>query len=297
MGWRVVAAWVAAVVALALAGCSASSPAEAGALSGRTPTPIMGGQTGSLVPRCGVAAVADSLAQAPEGDVAYVVYTEGCPDALATGAFGLRDGNLDDVELQFEPIGDGVYAARAPSGLNAGQYSVVAPSNTTSAGATLEVTAARDLPVTLGTLRQVGVSCGVSEWELELSDEALAYAPLTQLTVRVDSLPELVWVEYGELDVVDGKVSLDIASCAWSPCLVTGTHSLVVEAEIAGEIAAPEPLVTQLQLDCSRTASDDSSFLCFLGHRAQSHSTPARAALASLMLIAVVAWRRRRLGQ
>ena len=112
-----------------LLGCSgADAPSATNQSSSSGPTTMMGGQTGSLVPGCELAPAATEAA-VPEGDTAFIVYGEGCPEAESEGTLAVANANGDDVEVKLEPLqgSQDTYVARSTSSLDGGEYQVTLP--------------------------------------------------------------------------------------------------------------------------------------------------------------------------
>src|SRR5688572_15762837 len=113
----------------------------------------------------------------------------------------------------------------------------------------------------LGELRPVAspVDCPDSlAFELRLSPEAQAYAPLLRWLVRVDGGVEQLWVDYGalELDALDAeRATLRLPRCGPSRCLDDGVHDLSVRAELAGETLASAELAVGFDVPCAAASS------------------------------------------
>jgi hypothetical protein len=257
-GWR----WRAlggGLFGLALAACSFESSDEN--IDFGAPPPgdyMLGGQTGSLVPDCGVAPLSAGGITLPVGNALAVVYGRGCPEDLAAEQLAL-DGPGAPVALTLETLGDGVFLVRSQESLPAGQYElgVAGGQNTVSIGAE-----ASPLPMRLGEIVPVtSASACPAEVELELTlgPEALAYAPLLRLLVSVDGGNEQLWVDYGALELADpesGRASLRLPRCSGSACL-DGRHELRVRAELAGESANLEALFVRIDVPCDDPPPSD----------------------------------------
>jgi hypothetical protein len=254
-GWR----WRAlggGLFGLALAACSfESSDAEVEFVGPPPGDYMLGGQTGSLVPDCGVAPLSASGIAVPVGDALAIVYGRGCPEELAAEQLAIEGPDARPVRVMLETLGDGVYLVRSAENLPAGQYElgVAGEPNTVSVGAQ-----ASPLPVRLGEIVPMtsSMACpGDVELELTLGPEALAYAPLLRLLVSVDGGDEQLWVDYGALvleGAESGRASLRLPRCSGSTCL-GGRHELRVRAELASENLSLEPLSIRIDVPCDDT--------------------------------------------
>lgn len=225
-------------------GCASDDRVDVAA-GGTPPDPYqLGGQTGSLVPDCGLSPLASGGAPVPEGDVIAVVYAEGCPeDAVERLAVTDAGGNAVETRTELLDAQQSIYLVRAATTFTVGDYELALPVGPEATAPTAEATTqavavSRELPSALGRLEQrplaSGGTCEVVEFELELSAEALAFAPLLRLEVSVDEGPWRPWVEYGALELDAGRAALRLPICE-NVCLRPGQHQLSLTARVAGE--------------------------------------------------------------
>lgn len=249
----------------------------------------LGGQTGSLIPGCGLAPLSAAGNGVPAGDALGVLYTGNCPGQEQMLALQ----GVTGIALETVPLGRGdVFLVRADQSLSAGDYHLEL-SNGAAGDVHVEPEAAA-LPMTLGELRMVPpeTSCPDSlRFELPLNEAMLAYAPLSKFEISLDGhLPEL-WIDYGALPIEDGaegKIGvLALPRCGGRGCL-SGTHSLQLQAEIASERQQPSPTGATFDVPCagpSTLASTDVPSGCSLGTLVSSRAAGAwlSAALGFLL--------------
>lgn len=266
---------------------------------------MLGGQTGSLIPVCGVAPLSGEGRGVPSGDALAVLYTTGCsePEAVARLA---REGSGDGtVPVQLVPLDDrGTYLVRAAESVSAGDYQLSYGEGAASDLHVAEETPA--LPLSPGALRQVPSDASCPErlrFELDLDAAALAYAPLARFMLRLDYGEEQLWIDYGALpiesDAEGSRGVLELPRCGINSCLEHGSHVLTLSMQIAGEDLSPATLDLGFAIDCpvplaadsnaSSGASSESS--CALHGKA--HQRGRAAALAAAAVIAWLALRRR----
>jgi hypothetical protein len=220
------------------------------------PEPYMlGGQTGSLVPDCGVAPLSSSGVAVPSGDAVAVLYGSGCPEAIAAARVGLTGPDERPLSLTLERLDGGAYLVRASGSLDGGQYALGVEGQPERSLAIDDETSA--LPARLGELSVApgGDDCGGLEFDLELTAEAAAHVPLMRWFVRIDGGREQVWIEYGALEVVETQGGrrgvLRLPRCGRiGGCLTEGTHELELRVEIAGAPTAPAPMTLDFHIEC-----------------------------------------------
>lgn len=240
------------LIGLALAACGSESSNDSASLVPPPGEYLLGGQTGSLVPDCGVAPLSAGGITVPVGDALAVVYGRGCPEELAA-QLALTGPGERPVALTLETLGDGTYLVRAAESLAAGSYDLGGAGEPSRLSVAAEVSA---LPAQLGELRPLvsPVDCPDSlVFELRLSPEAQAYLPLMRWLVSVDAGDEQLWVDYGalELDALDAeRATLRLPRCGPSRCLDDGAHELRVRAEVAGEELASGALSVGFDVPC-----------------------------------------------
>jgi hypothetical protein len=245
----------------------------------------LGGQTGSLIPGCGLAPLSAAGNAVPAGDALGVLYTRDCPGKEQMLALL----GVPGVALESVPLDRGdVFLVRTDQSLSAGDYQLELGNG--SGGDVHVEPEAAELPMGLGELRMAPPESACPDslrFELPLDPALLAYAPLAKFEVSIDGhLPEL-WIDYGALpieDGADGKYGvLTLPRCGARGCLF-GTHSLRLQAEIAGE--TQQPAATSADFDVSCPAeSTDASGACSLGTPVSSRSPcPWGSAALGLLL-------------
>lgn len=281
------------VLLVGLGGCASSdaSTANPGATQPYRPW-VSGGQTGALVPSCGLTAAARAGNAIPGGNDGIVVNLDQCV-GLATADLELIDAKGAMVEFDREPLPGGAVLLRPRMPLMAGTYSL------RIAGQQMQSIVASEpamLPTKLGMLDRVGSACGAN-FELMPDDALLAYLPQLKLSVRVDGGPEQTWFDYGALSVEDGSTQLSLRQC-FPDCLSDGSHSLEVTAELAGELGTLEPVTVEFKTNCSSTArpiASPVSMICSASGVARGPGLEPPLVSGSFLAAQVwLAWRRRR---
>jgi hypothetical protein len=283
---------------VALAACSSETDNDAIYLMPPSGDYMLGGQTGSLVPDCGVAPLSAGGVAVPVGDALAVVYGRGCAEELAAEQLELRGPGARPVSLTLETLGGGAFLVRAAESLGAGQYELGVPGE---AASTLSVAAeVSELPMRIGELTPVATPVNCPEdlaFELALSSEALAYVPLLRWLVSIDGEDEQLWVDYGALELqgqAGDRAVLRLPRCGRASCLADGGHRLSVRAELAGEELVSEPLAIGFDAPCAPAAGPTEatdSGSCSLGAGVRS-AAPSSAAW--LCCAAAVLWAARR---
>jgi hypothetical protein len=293
--------WNALGVALlgVAAGCLDVQPEE---LDSADPPPLalgdylLGGQTGSLIPTCGVAPLSATGYAVPRGDAVAVLYGSGCPEALAASRVALTGPEARPVAILLESLEDGVYLVRAAESLEAGDYGLAVSGESLG---TLAVDAeASALPLQIGSIT---VTPGVRDcpddvrFEVELSAEALAHAPLLRWLVRVDGSDWQVWADYGALELTStpegGRGALALPRCGPAGCLPEGSHSLELRAEVAGESLPSEATSVAFDIECAASPTEDG---CSVAAPVRSRATGFAALFAALTVAVAAALRRAR---
>jgi len=244
-----------------LSGCG-SDDAD-GLYIGNDPSDAMfGGQTGSLIPTCGVAPLSEQGRSVPTGDAIGVLYTQACPEDVTAERVALTAQTGLGVGVELEPLGiPGVYLIRTDQNLEAGDYRFSLPG---AAPSTLSVSDETPTPPrALGPLRALPSEAACPDslrFELELDDSMLAYAPLMRLSIRIDYLPLQPWIDYGALEIEttpDGARSvIEVPRCGDFGCLDTGAHSLELSAEVATQTTAPTAAGVDFTLSCPPPPDD-----------------------------------------
>ena len=265
--------WVVGSLALAACGCSSAATSD---------VDHQGGQTGSL--ECGAVPSLREPGSVPEGDSAFVIDVGRCPLPLSPSDVTIKDATGQQLGVELEQLDSGHYLVRTDGALAAGQYEVTTPAG---AAATLTVTEAVSLPSSLGELSVTSAGCGAS-FELRLADEAVAYASLMQLQVRIDGGEPMPLVAPGELELDAGVALLTLSRCEFG-CLADGEHEVEVIAEIAGESAQPEPVSATFTSECPDGANG-----CRLSSGDARRNVPRGHGLALFALAMLARLRRRR---
>jgi len=261
MRWRWQSTIGRGLLALACSGCGSMDAAPDEFPS--APEYQFGGQTGSLVPGCGVAPLSREGQAVPAGDAIAVVYTSGCPDGSLEELASLSAADATNVGVRLEPLDTaGTFLVRADEMLAGGDYRL-ALANAEESTLLLSAEAAA-LPMRLGGLAVTGTdgACpSTLELELELTPEALAYAPLLRLWARIDGGREQLFVDYGALEVEASASStlFELLRCGGETCLEAGAHVLELRAEIAGEQLQIETARVSFDIDCAAPSAPDSS--------------------------------------
>jgi hypothetical protein len=251
---RILASALRAVASCLLLVGGCSSGGDDADSSGRVgPNPwVLGGQTGALMPACGLTPAARAGDSTPGGDTGIVIHTGGCV-GFAAAELELRDEDGVRVEFDLETLPGGAKLLRPRDPLEAGIYHV------TIAGIEMESVVAEEpaaLPMELGALRPLGPTCGV-DVELTVDPLLLPYLPQLKLSVSVDGRADQTWFDYGTLDVTGGRAVLSLPECSDpQPCLPDGEHALRVTAELAGEPGTLAPVDVTVETRCQTAAAD-----------------------------------------
>lgn len=294
--------WLAVLLSLLalLPSCASDTDAES-ATSGAGGN-YTGGQTGSLMPNCGIAPVSDEGGSVPSGEQAFVLYTRGCPGVPRLDELMVRDAAGDSIAVEPEALADGVYLIKGSAVLMEGQYDVTLPIGVSMESASLEVSESAPLPTELGTLsRRDDRQCDVGTILLRPAAELLPYLSLTQFSYSIDGGPSVVAADYGAQAAEDGFVEIPISNCSGGPCVTEGRHRLTVTAKIAGETAQPDPATIEFDIRCESDVVADSSMCAVLsgaGGRSSAHGGSIGFSMMGLaaLFAAVLAWRRTRGG-
>jgi hypothetical protein len=270
------------LVAAALLGCSADDADHDTAID--PGGDHLGGQSGSLIPGCGLAPLSAAGNGVPAGDALGVLYTSDCPGREQMLALQGASG----VALELVPLDRrDVFLVRTDQSLSGGDYQLELGNG--SAGVHVEPEPV-ELPMKLAGLRAVPAEAACPDslrFELPLDEALLAYAPLAKFELSIDGhLPEL-WIDYGALPIEDGPDGeygvLELPRCGAGSCL-SGAHSLVLQAEIAGETQQPAAAHATFDAGCVDANSDTPS-ACSLGRLACTRSAGAWLSAALGLLL------------
>jgi hypothetical protein len=251
---------------------------------------VEGGQTGALIPPCGISPAAAAGDSIPGGQSGIVLHTDEC---VGFNAAGLELHDEDGMLVAFDVVelpGNAVLI-KPRSPLPAGVYSL------TVAGKRMTpviAAAPAAVPMRLGTITAGSPTCGVN-LELTVDPLVLEYLPQLKLSVGVDGGPLQTWFDYGTLEVNDGRAQLSLDEC-FPTCLEDGAHSLRVIAELAGEPGTLEPIELTVQTACPVVERDDDyedmSAACSAAGAGRGRATGGLVPLMALLIAAT--WRVRR---
>jgi len=290
---RLALASIALAGATWVAGCESLS-ADSITLNFEAPDYQLGGQTGSLIPGCGVAPLSAEGQSVPVGRSLAVFYAQDCPELAAEGRLPLSGVVGDAQQLELVPITDTTYLLQSAQSLPAGDYQLELPAG----GSELRVTDAEPaVPSVFGSLSSATAECSeVLRFTLALDDAALALAPLARFELRMDGGAPQLWVDYGALrieqDAAGERGVLELPRCTAQGCLSDGSHQLELRVSVAGQSPAPEPSLLDFDV-CPLPESDQegvSEKSCALGAPRGTHSTHR---LGWLGLLLGLGWRRR----
>jgi hypothetical protein len=214
------------------------------------PDYILGGQTGSLVPDCGLAPLSMAGHSVPAGEALAVLYAGNCPAPIAQQLMLEGAGGVTLVPLQS----GNVFLVRAERTLSQGEYQLDlgtgSPSDVRVSDSEVDVPE-------LGALSMVpeGAECGEPiTFELALDAAALAYAPLSRFELRLDGGTAQVWVDYGALPIessAEGSSGqLELPRCGARNCLWSGVHQLELSMLVAGASVQPKPVELTFDVRC-----------------------------------------------
>jgi hypothetical protein len=281
------------LLALLLQACSASESADSA--SSAAGGAFTGGQTGSLKPSCGIAPLSEDGGSVPSGEQAFVLYTRGCPETPRLDELMISDAAGDPIEVQLEPLEDGVYLVKGSAVLTEGEYDVMLPEAVTAEATSLEVVESSPLPTTVGTLSRGDRQCDVGRILLRPSAQLIQYLPLTQFSYALDDEPVVVTGDYGTHAPSDGMITIAVDNCGAGPCFTSGHHRLTVYATIAGETAQPDPAAIEFDIRCDGSESNACTLSLDTSGRPRTGRVASWLMLGFAALLGVVMqWRRSR---
>jgi hypothetical protein len=250
----------------------------------------LGGQTGSLVPGCGLAPLSAAGSSVPAGDALAILYAGDCPEQAVAEQLALVGQGAGGVTLELVPLGGtSVFLLRADQSLAGGEYQLALGAGSTSA---LRVgDEALAVPLSLGPLQLLPPDAACVDqlqFELTLDEAALAYAPLSRFDVSIDGRPEQLWVDYGALPISSSAEGnrglLELPRCGRTGCLAGGPHRLELRARVAGEALQPKPLELTFDVQCPvADASSEPEAGCSLSRPAEPRTPSAVWALSSCL--------------
>ncbi|HTM44679.1 MAG TPA: hypothetical protein VL137_06970 [Polyangiaceae bacterium] len=285
---------------LTVAGCGSATSASNAAASGGSGN-YTGGQTGSLIPNCGLAPGSERGSSVPSEEQAFVLYTDGCPAALQPGGITVTDANGKPIQIALHALGDGTYLVSSQAVLEQGRYVVTLPQGADQASATIEVSQPAPLPTRIGQL-SVTSSCSSNRLLITLDSALTPYLPLTGFSYSVDGGPPIIASAYGALvanssDAATAdatQLSIALPRCDKGGfCLPPGSHTVAVMATIAGETVQPDPLSGSVRFDCMTQTQSDGTVACNFTASVQPH-TPWLWAWMIALSTALFALRARR---
>jgi len=294
---------------LALAsGCGSSSEAASGNAGTGAGGAYTGGQTGSLIPNCGIAPLSEEGGTVPSGEQALVFYTRGCPQVQAADLV-ITDADGQPIDLEVEELGDGAYLVKATASFAEGAYTVEPPDMQGQAVA-LEVAAPAPLPTRLGEAVADTSTCEGLDFSVQLDEAVLPYLSLMRFELSVDDGEPFLWGDYGSLiPLSSGKLLGFLPYCSSTGCIELGRHELRITGTIAGETAQPDPTALSFTVDCvqgqtqaaASSYSDDSDhgrgpWGCALISSRQ-RQPPSDAGIALMALLALLGVLRLRGGK
>jgi hypothetical protein len=255
----------ASLLALSLfAGC-ASSEDDSGSASGCGDW-CFGGQTGSLVPACGVTPNAISRG-VPASAAGIVVSSEPCGDARLFDALTVRDASGQPIPFSAEPLPNGELLIHPQNGFAPGVYTVSVQaggddedagveSNADAGGPvgatfwqqTVSVEASMPLPQSFGTVGREQYGCRTL---LELRPEAtvLPYLGLISVDIQVNTGAARTWIATGTMKLENGVTRVELPGDLLGG-LLDGEHTLHITVRLAGEAAPLESFMMTLSLPC-----------------------------------------------
>jgi hypothetical protein len=261
--WALVPAWAALLgllLSVSLPGCGSSDASADAATTGSTGGNYNGGQTGSLIPSCGIGPVTRDGAAVPSGEQAFIFYTRGCATPPNFDQLMVTDAAGETVPVQWEEIDTDVYLIKGSVVLTEGEYDVTLPAGVEMPTATVNVSEVEPLPTSAGELRRYDEYCDIGKFQLEPSAELVPYLPLTRFTYRLDGIgiPQLA-VDFGALKAMPGPVEIPVMSGCIDTCSLTERHQLTLYATIAGETAQPDPASIEFSIRCGDDMVDNTS--------------------------------------
>ncbi len=235
----------------------------------------LGGQTGSLMPTCGLAPVARERG-VPSSAAGIVVYTSAC-GAPAEGELGVFDADGHAVPVQTQPLGNGAVLITPQIALPPGSYVLGRVTTSADAGAVdrdagsdadagvepvggpnaelptvqgepLSVLPSSAPPARLGELHQLDDACGTL-LQLVLDPGIEPYLPSLALELRVGDSPPLRVVDFGTLAVsATGTAQIAIPRALLA---TGGPYAITLQGVLAGDAVAIEPAT--LEIECFAT--------------------------------------------
>ncbi|MEY4546811.1 MAG: hypothetical protein RL685_3006 [Pseudomonadota bacterium] len=286
-------------LALASAGCGSE---QADALYIGSPDYQLGGQTGSLVPGCGIAPLSAEGQSVPVGRALAVFYAKDCPGLAAQGRLALSGAGREVQPLELIRLAGDTYLLQAAASVPAGDYQLELGEG---ASALSVAEGEVEVPAVFGALSSTTAETTAEEtaegcpellrFTLELDPAALALVPLARWEVSLDGGPEQLWVDYGALriesDEAGSRGLLELPRCGVQGCLSPGPHHLQLRVSVAGQSREPQPLQLDFEPCPWPDSVSDGDEGCALG--APRRSSTTALGLGTLAVALALGWRRR----
>jgi hypothetical protein len=256
------------LLAASLLGCASSDHAN----SDSPREIIWGGQTGSLVPSCGLR----QPVSVPEDSGGFVVDTLGCSGATAEEDVEITTADGQTLGASWLHLGDGKYFVVPERSLAPGTYEV----SVGESPAEVTVVEPSPVPTRVGELVVLSTTTCGANLELRLDPALRAYAPLLQLTVTTNGQDQ-VWGDFGEVSGDDATLLL---SCDGQACQLNGASEVTVNAELAGRTLDIEGATVRVDVRCGSDVAPS----CSAARPAKTHA----AALVGGMALALFGLRR-----
>lgn len=278
-----------------------------------------GGQTGSLMPACGLTP-ATELRGVPAAAPGFVLVPSACGDPRALDELAVLDASGRPVAFDRALLPGGELLLRFPGGIAPGVYTVGATpaaepdedggledgglEAALDAGAVADP-GAREVVVSDAPrpprFGEVSRSRGACSAVLELTPDAsaLPFLAVLSIDVQVEDEPSTVLVRTGTLKLVGGVARVMLPTAALD-ARADGEHTLRVVARIAGDPVPLETFMVTVRVPCDAAhygESDELAGPCSaraLGRAAPVQRSSALAGGAVLAWLALRARRRRR---
>jgi hypothetical protein len=251
-----------------LAGCSASDEAGRASTSGNCDDWCFGGQTGSLMPVCGVTPNTMSRG-VPASGAGIVVLSEPCGDARLLDALTVRDASGQAIPFSTEQLANGEILIHPENGLSPGSYTVSVqsgdedddagidalpdagePVSTTLWRQTVNVQESMPLPQAFGTITREQDGC-TAVLELEPEANVLPFLGLLSVDIQVGSGSARPLIVTGTMQLQnDGVARVKLPQDALSG-LPDGDHTLQIVVRLAGEAVPLETFMMTLSAPCN----------------------------------------------
>jgi hypothetical protein len=268
-----------------------------------------GGQTGSLMPVCGVSPASVERG-VPASAPGLVLLPSACDDPSALDALAVRDASGQPVAFQLQRLPGGEVLVVFSNGLMPGRYTVGVPQTSDEDGGfdplpmpdggiiigmepaaqTVEVKETTPPPTGFGTIDRIGGECGAT---LQLSPDSSVLPYLGQLSIEAQIDGGMIHTLYvtGTLKLVNGVARVELPRYELAQ-LEYGTHEARVTVRLAGQSVPLETFVLTLDAPCGDAyAAEESGGFCTTvappgrsGHRDLAMALGAGFALALLTL-------------